>query len=324
MKSSSVENAILSALRSGLRLVEDELLSHGEIPNYRRKANGSWEYCFSPLTSAYVHDALSCFDPLSDWFDPPALAQTGARWQGPFSQAVSKIRRRIRRFLAWQQDCNGAWRFFGLGSSLPPDLETTACAATALLDNARSREFSCLVRCNDILHVFRSPDGSFESPGSRGPEDESAPWQRWVATAGAVRYLALSGSSLRIALGFTENATTDSHSRFVLYYVAARAWKQGGLSGLDQIAAPVSREFPSSPPRGPLSTALAVTAMLDLNSSAEELEEAAPYLLRWWKSPRERKFEEFCDPLCGSPALTAAVSMAALARLGFVLGGNLA
>src|ERR1700739_408245 len=126
MKLSAIENAVRTALRAGLRLVEDELLPHGEIPNYRCRSSGSWEYCFSPLTSAYVHDALSCFDPLSEWFEPAALAQAGTRWQGPFSRAVVAIRRRIRRFLAWQEDCQGGWRFFGQSSSLPPDLEATA------------------------------------------------------------------------------------------------------------------------------------------------------------------------------------------------------
>src|SRR5258705_3506329 len=96
-------------------------LANGEIPNYRQLLNGSWEYCFSPLMSAYVHDALGCFDPLSLWFDSMALDQVDAARRPILSRTVTKIRSRIRRFLAWQESVRGAWSIFGSGSGLSPD-----------------------------------------------------------------------------------------------------------------------------------------------------------------------------------------------------------
>ena len=62
--------------------------------------------------------------------------------------------------------------------------------------------------------------------------------------------------------------------------------------------------------------------LLELDAPAEEFEEAVDQLVTWWDSPISRKFEIFCDSRSGSPALTAALTMAAAARAG--IAGNAA
>src|SRR5438874_9937144 len=94
-----------------LRSIEEEQLATGEVPNYRIFENGTCEYYFSPLVSAYVSDALAIFDPLSRWFDPLVVEQAGQSCRFEVSRTASRIRRRIHRFLAWQRSGDGAWRF---------------------------------------------------------------------------------------------------------------------------------------------------------------------------------------------------------------------
>ena len=67
--------------------MREEQLATGEVPNYRIFENGTCEYYFSPLVSAYVSDALAIFDPLSRWFDPSVTPGTGYPVPGGLSFA---------------------------------------------------------------------------------------------------------------------------------------------------------------------------------------------------------------------------------------------
>jgi hypothetical protein len=110
-------------------------LPTGEIPTYRLSPEGNLQYCRSPFISTFVYDALGYFDP----FSPRGDIQTREMIPDPlrswFGAAVGNIRRGIRRFVAWQQEPGAVWRFFGSGSGIDPDSDTTACAATLLLES---------------------------------------------------------------------------------------------------------------------------------------------------------------------------------------------
>jgi hypothetical protein len=319
------DDIIGGSLQMGLRIIEDELLANGEIPNYRQLPDGSWEYCFSPLASAYVHDGLSCFDPLSRWFDPFLLEFAAERRQFSFARRVSAIRRNIRRFLAWQEESHGTWRLFGRGSGLAADLDTTACAAAALWDNCRLQEPRLSSRRDSALDRFRSGE-DFGSPGSRGAGCETGISSHWVGRANAVRYLALVGGPAEMFMApleeAMENGAVGEGSRIPFYFACARAWRQGGLPGRERIAnhmVPQLRKLCRS--QGPLSAPLGAIALLDLDCAPADIFESWQFLLKWWASPQRLKMEPFCDDRCGSPAWTASMSMVALARLAYVMHG---
>jgi hypothetical protein len=297
-------------------------LANGEIPNYRQLANGSWEYCFSPLVSAYVHDALGCFDPLSLWFDSTALDQVDAVRRPTLSRTVTKIRSRIRRFLAWQESARGAWGFFGLGSALPPDIDTTACAAAALLDAPIARRERDIERPARMLLQFRERSGRFDSAGSRGSRPEAVTAEiRTVGTANALRYLALAGmetDGLEIVLREELGSGDRGRHRMAFLFALARAFRAANLD-IGTIAAAaageaIERYLPGSRFAGPLTTALAMHVLLDLNYEGEALTGGRDALAAILEPMAGRRMEGLADPNCGSAALTTALAMTALAR----------
>jgi hypothetical protein len=297
-------------------------LANGEIPNYRQLPNGSWEYCFSPLMSAYVHDALGCFDPLSLWFDSMALDQVDAARRPILSRTVTKIRSRIRRFLAWQESVRGAWSFFGSGSALPPDIDTTACAASALLDAPIARRERDIERPARMLLQFREPSGWLENAGSRGGRPvELTAGIRTVGTANALRYLALAGmetDGLEIVLREELDSGDRDRHRMAFLFALVRAFRAANLD-IDTIAAAVTGEtiehyLPGSRFAGPLTTACAMHVLLDLNYEGEALLRGRDALAAILEPTAGRRMEGLADPNCGSAALTTALAMTALAR----------
>jgi len=314
-------NDVAGLLSQGLRIIADEQLSDGEIPNYQCMADASWQYCFSPLISAYVYDALSCFDPQSVRFEPQAAERLETARRALFLRSVAHIRHRIRRFLAWQESSTGGWRFFGQGSGLPPDLDLTACAATVFIDpNTLPLNPSTDRRLRD-LERFRAADGTFHGPGSRN-EMQPDPALLWMANCNVLRYLALTGgetAELEAAiLNALVSVAASPSDALPLHYAAARAWRHGQMDSLSILASYLLPLATGSHhgSRGPLSAALTVLILLELGAPAEELDQTVYPLLTWWDSPFSRKFETFCGSRCGSPALTAALTMAAVARAG--------
>ena len=312
-------NDVAELLGQGLRIIADEQLSNGEIPNYQCMADQSWQYCFSPLISAYVYDALSCFDPQSARFEPQSAERLERAQRMRFLRSVAHIRHKIRHFLAWQESSTGGWRFFGQGSGLPPDLDLTACAATVFIDpNPLPLNPATDRRMRD-LERFRTADGTFHSPGCRNQiQTDSA--LLWMANCNVLRYLALTGgetAELEAAILDALAAVADSPGDALpLHFAAARAWRHGQLGSLPVLTShllPIAAGAQQSS-RGPLSAALTVLILLDLDAPVDELDQAVGPLFTWWDSPFSRKFETFCDSRCGSPALTAALTMAAAAR----------
>jgi hypothetical protein len=107
---------------------------NGEMLSFRRDRDGNYTYVRSPFVSTFVHDALAFLDPTSPGWLDDGLDLFPHGLQSEVAHAISELRRRIRSFLMWQQDASGHWRFFGRGSGIDPDVNSTACASLALLE----------------------------------------------------------------------------------------------------------------------------------------------------------------------------------------------
>ncbi|HEY8207055.1 MAG TPA: hypothetical protein VIG99_06230 [Myxococcaceae bacterium] len=304
--------ALDQVLIRSLSVIVRGQLGTGEMATYFRVSGGGLGYTRSTLPSAYVHDALACFDPTSMFVETPILDALPPRARGRFVRTAQRIRRRIRQFLAWQEDCTGSWRFFGRGSGVAPDADSTAAAAASMLDGRRrapGRPWSRHVRA--LAEIEASP----------------APTTGRAAEANALRLLALAGESvggridelLRAAAeplppGAGHYATPLAHA-----YCAARAWAQARLSRREELAALlVPRVLALQDERGgfggPLSTALGLSALVDLGHRGPELPRARAALLdlvgAWGGWP----FEALFPAGGGSLACTTALAMDVLAR----------
>ena len=302
-------NDLFQAVRS----IEADQLASGEIPNYRRLENRGWEYYFSPLVSAYVAEALAVFDPTSHWFDSFVVEQTGERRRFEVSRTAADIRRRIQRFVTWQQSADDTWRFLGRGSSLPPDLDTTACCALVLLDRISVNHEASAGRTERVLRGFR---GRGESPAGQ----ERDQWRAWVAEINAFRLTALAGglglSPARLVQRFQ---VAEGIPGAPVLYALGRAWRQCGLREFEPfipgwVESLLRTQTKEGCFGGPLHTAMGLTALMDFGHDGEEVLNAAGWLSGWMTSPHTPKTEELYNSLCGSPTLTAAVTASALAR----------
>lgn len=299
------QNRISDAFPQTLFSIEGAQLTTGEIPNYRKLANGTWEYLFSPLISAYVADALAIFDPLSRQFDPFLVEQAGGRWRVEVSRCAARIRRRIRRFLAWQQSADGAWRFLGRGSSLPPDPDTTACCAWVLLDRVGVNREGAPNRLEPASLRLCERDEVLD----------------WVAGINIFRLAVLTcGDGDSLGAQLLRRCGQPGHVQIpiAVLYVLGTAWRQCGLPGFEPVRssfvdALIRSQTPEGTFGGALATAMSLTALLDFGYAGPEIESAARWLLDHLDSSAGFT-EEFCRPLCGSPLFTRAVAIAALSR----------
>lgn len=322
-----IEDALWQAINS----IAAEQLVHGEIPNYRRLPEGRWEYCFSPLVSAYVYSALGCFDPSSAAFDLQSLESCGAKRMQLLGRMAYKIRRGIYRFLCWQQSMKGTWGFFGQGSALPPDLDTTSCAAVIFLDR-RSFERSCgFSQTLPALSNFPLRDGTFDSPDSRGSGFGEWLDLRRVANANLLRCFALAGVDYgALAHAVRQDflsSTSQGGMRLAHLYALGRAYRQGQITSLEEIAGQVLEQTSNGGAdalefQGPLSTALSISARLDFGSPQTVREADIDSIVRCIMTPHRSRLEVFCDQRCGSAALTTAIAMSALSRAAALADGD--
>jgi hypothetical protein len=326
-------------LRS-LELVRHLQHPSGEILSFRRDALGNRVYCRSPLLSALVHDALGCFDPTSaGWLDG-ALELVPPRARTRFAQSVVAVRRNIRGFLIWQQEAAGWWRFFGRGSGIDPDVNTTVCAATALLESYGSRSLPRWERQLAVVQSFRAPSGRFftfqrRAAGGYGWMDDAGRpvvgFDRVVNTA-VLGWLTATGQADRpharqLADQLLEEAASgDLRDGTVLYpnplsflYGLSRVWAQGNLPGRARLAdvvvpALLRHQGKAGDFGGPLSTAMAATALLELGYSGPERQRARLAVLRALRPHGDSLYEDHIADSFGSPAWTTALAMAFLAR----------
>jgi hypothetical protein len=291
-----------------------EQLPSGEIATYFRVDAGALEYRRTPLVSSFVHDALGSFDLRSRWVDTDVLDALPAGTQGRFVRAAALVRSRVRRFLLWEEGNDGGWYFNGRASGAAPDSETTACAAAAVLQAPR-RQPNSRWRSHAALAAGRLAGGD-------GIE--------FVGRVNVLRYLALVGEPVEALAASVVDALRRRDESLasrryahplVIAYCVARAWAQTGLPGradVAEVVVPGILGLANDGPDfgGPLGTALALNALLDLDYSGPETIAAAQYLL---DSALERggwTYGAFLENGGGSPALSTALAMAALARSG--------
>ncbi|HBY93052.1 MAG TPA: hypothetical protein DEP84_03655 [Chloroflexi bacterium] len=327
-------------LLQGLTTIRQEQLQTGEIASYRRGPAGDLLYCRSPFVSTFVHDALGCFDPRSPSWQPHTLDLIPGRRRVRFFRTVIHVRQRIRAFLAWQQESDGCWRFFGRGSGLDCDANTTVCAASALLDRAERSDLRRWQRQVKAVLRFRSAGGlffTFLTPAGRGygwMDDVGRPVAGIdrVVNADVLRYLALAGVGTgrdvevlmdylrgEAASGDLMHGTSLYPNPLSFFYALTRAWDQAQLPGLADLASSlVPRLLSLQGEDGnfgtPLSTSLAIAAFLNLKVAGTPLERARDALISKTQPAGGWAYEDFIVSGFGSPALTTALAMMVLAR----------
>jgi len=329
----------------GLDAIHTAQLGSGELLAYAPEPTGGLRYVRSPLFSTFVHEALGCFDPRSTAWEERTLGLIGRDERGRFVRAAGFLRRRIRGYLNWQSEIDGTWRFYGRASGLPADAVSTACAAAALLECPGRAAMERRARHVAAIERFRSGDGLYHTflAGGRGygwwdaagrPVAGFEP----VVNAEVLRFLALAGArsaaeAAPLVAYLREQVAGDLPpaglftSPLVLAASVARTWSQAGLPDAEGLAADLvprvlAMQDASGGFGGPLATALAVGALLDLGYEGDEvgrgLAAVAAGRLNWggWAH------DDVVAGGHGSPAWTTAVSIAVLARGRARLGGD--
>jgi hypothetical protein len=334
-------------LIEGLDALRIAQFGNGEMLSYMREPNGGLVYARSPLFSTFVHDALGCFAPRSPAWEQRTLAFVETAARGRFVWTASWLRRRIRRYLAWQAESDGTWRFFGRGSGLPADAITTASAAVALLESPGRAALARRGRHMAAIERFRSAEGLYHTfilPGGDGCgwwDEAGRPVAGFepVVNAEVLRFLVLTGArsigEVAPLIRYLRDQAASGEpppawlfpNPLCFFSAVARAWSQAGLPDADGLAADLvprvlAMQDESGGFGGPLASAMAVTTLLDLGYEGGEVERGvlavAGGRLRWggWG------YDDMVVGGYGSPALTTALSITALARGGARLGGD--
>jgi hypothetical protein len=327
-------------LVSGLDAVTRGQHPSGEMLSFRRDRHGNYTYVRSPFVSTFVHDALACLDPTSPrWLDGgPDLFPTGL--QAEVAHAIAVVRRRIRGFLIWQQEAAGYWRFFGRGSGIDPDVNSTACASLALLEGHGVRSLRRWERQQAMVDSFRSEDGAyftFLKPRRGGYgwlSDEGVPVVGFdpVVNAEVLHFLSRLGAGETAAARFLrgwllERATElEADAGSALYpnpvcfgFVLSRALEEpaavgGGALHRAVLARVLRQQRPDGSFGGPLSTAMGASTLLALGHRGEELAAARLAVLRGRGANDAWAYEDFVVHGFGAPAWTTALSTAFLIR----------
>jgi len=308
--------------------------------SFRGDPHGNYVYVRSPFLSTFVHDALACFDPTSPGWLDGSLELLAEPARGRFARTVMELRKRIRDFLIWQQEAAGYWRFFGRGSGIDPDVNSTAAASVALLEGHGVRSLTRWELQQSLILSFRSAAGPFftflkpRRGGYGWLSEDGVPVVGFdrVVNAEVLRYLC------RVGRGATAEATclaewlldqttgVGARDGSPLYpnpisfpYVLSRA--------LEETDAPLRQELTEAlldvvlrlqqadgSFGGPLSTAMGATAMLTLGHRGPELAAARLAVLRSRGSSDSWPYEDFVVHGFGAPAWTTALSVAFVAR----------
>ena len=312
----------------------------GEMLSFRRDWHGGYTYVRSPFVSTFVHDALAYLDPTSpDWLDGgPDLFPTDLH--GEVVQAIAQLRQRIRGFLIWQQEAAGYWRFFGRGSGIDPDVNSTACASIALLEGHGHRSLRRWERQQALVGSFRAEDGPFftflkpRHGGYGWLSDEGLPVVGFdpVANAEVLRFLSrlgtANGPAARFLAGWLLERTAElaDDAGSALYpnpvcfgFVLGRALEEfDGPGGEALRAAVLARTIREQRPDGgfggPLSTAMGASTLLALGHRGEELAAARLAVLRGRGANDAWAYEDFVVHGFGSPAWSTALSTGFLVR----------
>jgi len=336
----SSADAFARRLVQGLDAVIRGQHPSGEMLSFRRDSHGNYTYVRSPFVSAFVHDALACLDPTSaGWLDAGADVFPGNSHAGVV-HAIAELRRRIRGFLIWQQEAAGYWRFFGRGSGIDPDVNSTACASLALVEGHGVRSLRRWERQQAVVASFRSAEGpffTFLKPGRGGYgwlSDDGVPVVGFDATVNAevFRYLCHTGGGEADATLFlagwllerVEELDADQGSPLCpnpvcFGFVLSRSLEEPGAARGEEIGRALleralRQQRPDGSFGGPLSTAMGASTLLALGHRGEELAAARLAVLRGRGSNDAWAYEDFVVHGFGAPAWSTALSTAFLVR----------
>jgi hypothetical protein len=323
-----------SLVRATTALLHAQLVT-GEIPTYRRIGALGLLYTPSPYMSAIVLDALTPFDPVSPAFHSSTLAALSTAERRTVERAVTLLRARTCSFLAWQEEVDGTWCFYGRGSGLGADAATTACAALALASARRrggERRWQKHVRALAMFKTTRGPYATFLPRRSQRAAGEDAAVSRHSTTidrmvnAYVMRALATAGVADESLAGFLldevehgdrERGSPEVPDPVCFAHAAARAWAAAPRADADRVSAALvpwllSRQRPDGGFGGALSTACATTALIDLGYLGDGLDRAAQFLLATISAGGEWAYEPHLVGGHGSASFTTALALSAL------------
>jgi hypothetical protein len=313
------------------RLQVTQLLS-GEIPT-RRRLDGGELYAPSPFMSAMVDDALARLDPSVSRTGRSALSILSPGPRHEALQTLTDIRAGIRRFLTWQEEADGTWRFYGRASTLDADAASTACVALALL-RANATGLSTSRRVH-VLARFRAACGryyTFATHDGRGYRSISEDGRKETgfspgANAHVARFLTAAANQttepidyLRTTIidGGLERNSAEYADPVCEAHAMGLALVEAALPESDQarrIVVPwlLKRQREDGSYGGALITALATLTLIDLGYEGEGVSAAAESLLRTMSPQKEWDYDPYLKGGHGSGPFTSAYALSALA-----------
>ncbi len=301
------------AMVDAVRAVAREQLPTGEIATHFQLIDSGLEYVQSPLCSTFVHDALAPFDLSSPWVAPHLFDQLPNPERVALARTAAEVRRRIRQFLAWMERNDATWRFRGRAPGRPADLDTTACAAVAMLQAPRRGFAQTQDRHAAALQHLRAIHEPLDPATAAnvlrglvlvGAQPESIERQR-SALLDDLDGHGLDGASRRYP---------DPLARA---YCIARAWRQGRLPGLKRLRECLVSEIFAHGRKAdgrPLTIALGLHALLDLRYDGPEVAAAREALFANVLPRGGWVYGPLLSQGGGAPACTTALAISALAR----------
>lgn len=219
------------AVGAGLAYLKRSQLPSGEFQTFTGPSPDlldSVPFTKSPYITTFVGHALSAV---------------------PDDLVVSRIRQRIGDFLEAEEEVNGIWNFQGRGEwRIPADLDTTACAAAALLTlgRRRPRELYAL-----LMGIVRTTESALGGPYytyigiNENPDDDVAiPFSREVDFLVNVNVVFLCGllgievpGATAYLLNAVRNGVFSERSRYCISshfqtYCLSRAYAEGNVQAL--------------------------------------------------------------------------------------------
>lgn len=332
--------AYARCLQAGLARLRARVLPGGDLPTYRAIRPAGRLYAPCPALAALMHDALAAFDPTSAWSRPRALLGLPPAARAQASAAAAGLRRGLRAFLAAHEEADGTWRFHGRASGLDADAATTALAASALLDAPRgsgraARHVQALrrFRAHDGYVTFVAGDGAryawLDAAGRRVAGIDR------VVNAHVLAFLGLAGEAedalaarllAEAAGGALEDGSPEHPDPLAFVQAVARAWRRAerpDRARLAQRLVPwtLARRRDDGGFGGPLASALALLALVDLGYDGDALDAAAGQLLDTASPDGEWDDEPYLRQGHGSGPFSTALALGALGAWAARRGG---
>lgn len=258
----------------------------------------------------------------------------------PTDPRVPLIRARAAAFLEAQEEASGVWNYEGRGEwRLPPELDSTCCAAAALVVLGRRPPSACY---GLLWHVVRpnaaAPGGpyyTYVGVNDRPDDPVNAPFAREVdplVNANVLFCAGLLGIALPGAAAYLERVVRSGDYRDGSHYVIsphfplyaiARAYADGRVAALAP-SVPAMRDFltlrlpPPPDEASALNLACRAVGLLNLGADLAAVEPYVSLLLDaqgddgGW--PIWAAWAGFPPNYDGSPALTTALALEALGK----------